>query len=140
MSCQRSGTIEADTATWSFAYDREFFGHPVIEVEAPEGSTLDVAYDDWQRSDGCVNLFGSNPYTNTADRFFLRGGRQKIEVLNPRGGIHIQVTLRSSETGESSKLQVHDIYVRRKTLINEAEVQGVLSRENQTLTMLGRLL
>lgn len=111
-------SVTARAAIWTFDFRDEYYGHPVIEVEAPPGSILDVAYDDWKRADGCVNLYGSNPFTDAADRFILRGGRQRIEVLNPRGGIYLQLILRAPAESSQVPLRVHDVMVRRRTLLN----------------------
>jgi hypothetical protein len=112
-----SPTVPA--AIWSFDFDDEYYGQPVIEVEAPAGSVLDVAYDDWKRADGCVNLYHSNPFTDAADRFILCGGRQRIEVLNPRGGIYLQIVLRTPADSPPAGLMVHDVAIRRRTLLNQ---------------------
>lgn len=109
--------IESTTAFWSFDFADEFYGHPVIEVDAPPGAILDVAYDDWKRADGCVNLYHSNPFTEAADRFILRGGRQRIEVLNPRGGMYMQLVLRAPLGTEQPRLTVHQVSVRRRTTL-----------------------
>jgi hypothetical protein len=113
----------AEEATWALAFEREYYGHPVIEVEAPPGSVLDVGYDDWLREDGCVNLYGANPFTDAADRYILRGGRQTVEVLNPRGGIYLQITLRAPG-GAVAALKLHEVRVRRRTTLNEADLAG----------------
>jgi alpha-L-rhamnosidase len=105
-------------AIWSFDFGDEYYGQPVIEVEAPAGSVLDIAYDDWKRADGCVNLYNSNPFTDAADRFILHGGRQRIEVLNPRGGIYLQIVLRAPANSAPTALTVHDVAIRRRTLLN----------------------
>ena len=56
-------TQAAHTAIWAFDFGDEYYGQPYLDVEAPVGTTLDVAYDDWSRADGCVNLYNSNPFT-----------------------------------------------------------------------------
>jgi len=111
-------TSTARAALWSFDFGDEFYGQTVVEVEAPEGSVLDVAYDDWKRADGCVNLYHSNPFTDAADRFILQGGRQRIEVLNPRGGIFLQLVLRAPAGSPPVPLTLHDLSVRRRTTLN----------------------
>lgn len=118
MQFSRVSTITAAAALWNFDFGDEYYGQPVIEVEAPAGSILDVAYDDWRRADGCVNLYHSNPFTDAADRFILSGGRQRIDVLNPRGGIFLQLVLRAPG-GAPAKLTVHDVALRRRTTLNE---------------------
>lgn len=113
----------AREATWTVQFEREYYGHPVIEVDAPAGTTLDIGYDDWLRKDGCVNLYGANPFTDAADRFILRGGPQVIEVLNPRGGIYLQVTLRAPDATEAD-LELRSIEVLRRTTLNEEDLIG----------------
>ena len=115
---EKSATHTAPAAIWGFDFGDEYYGQPVIEVEAPAGSVLDIAYDDWKRADGCVNLYHSNPFTDAADRFILRGGRQRIEVLNPRGGIYLQIVLRAPANSARTALTVHDVAIRRRTLLN----------------------
>lgn len=112
-------THVARSAVWCFDFADEYYGQTVIEVEAPAGSILDVAYDDWKRADGCVNLYHSNPFTEAADRFILRGGRQRIEVLNPRGGIFLQLILRVPAGADAAPLTVHDIAVLRRTHLTQ---------------------
>ncbi|MEI8340934.1 MAG: hypothetical protein WCH43_05270 [Verrucomicrobiota bacterium] len=114
-------THSATSAVWAFDFGDEYYGHPVLEVEAPAGSLLDVAYDDWKRADGCVNLYQSNPFTDAADRFILKGGRQRIEVLNPRGGIFLQIVLRVPEGSPPVPLTVYDVGIRRRTTLNNCE-------------------
>lgn len=113
-------SLSGEFVSWCLNFGDEFYGHPVIEVEAPAGTVLDIAYDDWQRRDGAANLYSSNPFTDAADRFYLRGGPQRIEVCNPRGGIFIQVTMRSP--GGTAEFQLLDLKVRsRRTLQQPAE-------------------
>jgi alpha-L-rhamnosidase len=114
--------IQAATAIWSFDFKDEYYGHPVIEVEAPAGSTLDIAYDDWKRADGCVNLYNSNPFTDAADRFILKGGRQIIEVLNPRGGIYLQCVLRAPKGSPQATLILHGVTVRSRQILKKSSV------------------
>ena len=42
-------TQTAHAAMWTFDFADEYYGQAVLEVEAPAGSVLDVAYDDWKR-------------------------------------------------------------------------------------------
>lgn len=112
--------IKSKSASWCFHFGDEYYGHPVLDVDAPEGTILDIAYDDWQREDGATNLYSSNPFTDAADRFILRGGRQRIEVCNPRGGIFLQVTLRAPDG--KADLTLYDVVVRsRRTLAGETD-------------------
>ncbi|MCX6971782.1 MAG: hypothetical protein NTV93_16735 [Verrucomicrobia bacterium] len=103
-------TIHGSTATWCFLFAGEFLGHIVMDVEAPEGCILDVGVDDWQHEGGGLALYRSNPFTDSADRFLLKGGRQRVEVFHPRGGKMIQITLRAPEG--VADLVLHDLFVR----------------------------
>lgn len=123
-------SVRARQACWNFRFEKEYYGHPVIELEAPEGAILDVAYDDWLREDGCVNLYGANPFTDSADRFILMGGRQRIEVLNPRGGIFLQVTIRVPSGGKVSELKLHALEVPQRTTIES--IQGCFESGDST--------
>jgi len=87
--------IVAEGATWCVRFDGEFLGHPVIDVEAPAGAILDVACDDWQSPEGTISLYQSNPFTDSVERFILKGGRQRVEVFAVRGGKFLQITLRA---------------------------------------------
>ncbi len=122
-------SFTAAGATWVFCFPQGFHGHPVIEVEGPPGALLDLAYDDWSRDDGCVNLYGSNPFTDAADRFVLSGGRQRVEVFHARGGIFLQVTLRAPTGMDAAPLSVLSVSVRRRTLLAEATMTGGLQTD-----------
>lgn len=112
-----AGTIEDRAATWCFSFAGEFVGHIIADVEGPAGAILDVACDDWQREDGGVALYHSNPFTDAADRYVLRGGRQVIEGFHVRGGKLIQLTLRVSDGAPPARLSLRDLWVRsRQTL------------------------
>ncbi|MGF1451281.1 MAG: hypothetical protein ACFB21_04290 [Opitutales bacterium] len=124
------GRQHAAAASWTLDFADEYYGQAVIDVEAPPGTVLDVAYDDWLSPDrGMVNLYSSNPFTDATDRFILRGGRQQIEVGNPRGGIYLQITLRNPDPDAEVELCLHDVFIRsRRTL--SAERAGFESGES----------
>jgi len=86
-------TQESTTRTWVYEFDEEFNGHIVVEVDAPAGAVLDVAVDDWLRDDGLVDLFNTNPFAGTVDRYILKGGSQRIVGFHVRGGHYLQLTL-----------------------------------------------
>ena len=102
--------IVAESATWCFSFAGEFLGHVALDVEVPEGAVVDVAIDDWQAPHGGAALYRSNPYTDSADRFILRGGRQRVELFHRRGGKFLQITLRAPNG--VAPLLVHDVFVR----------------------------
>lgn len=110
---------EDHIATWCFSFEGEFMGHVALDVEAPPGAALDIAYDDWLRADGCAATYRAHPFTDTADRFILRGGRQQIECFQTRGGKLIQITLRAPESARPGKLALHDIWVRARQTMGE---------------------
>ncbi len=74
----------------------EFLGHAFFEVEAPAGTILDVGYEERLRSDGFPDHYRCNPFVNSADRFILHGGRQRIEGFHERGGRYLQATFRDA--------------------------------------------
>ncbi len=108
-----------------FDFADQVYGQGSLDLEAPAGTLLDIAYDDWSRADGCVKLYGSNPFTDAADRFVLKGGRQQIEVCNPRGGIFLQLTFRLPPGNEDTPVFLHDFFVRSRRLLN---ADGVMFR------------
>ncbi|MCH2156859.1 MAG: hypothetical protein MK080_12790, partial [Opitutales bacterium] len=70
--------------------------------------------------DGGVHLYNSNPMVHSVDRFVLRGGRQTITLGNPRGGIFVELVIRTTEVAD---LSVHSIrMLSRQVLLNEARV------------------
>lgn len=95
LSLPREGESFADPAghLWVFRFPEEYVGHIVVEVEGSPGSLVDVAYDEWLREDGLVDLYRTNPFVNTVERFILRGGRQTLRTLNVRGGRFLQVAM-----------------------------------------------
>ncbi len=108
-------TFVAEAATWCFTFPAEFLGHIVLEVDAPAGSILDVACDDWMNDAGAAALYKSNPFIDSADRFILQGGSQQVELFHPRGGKLVQVTLRAP-AGEAVPLTLNDIWVRSRQI------------------------
>ncbi|MFA6286175.1 MAG: hypothetical protein WC661_02225 [Opitutaceae bacterium] len=116
-----TSTIESAEATWCFSFAGELLGHIVLDVEAPAGAILDVACDDWQSPHGGVALYRSNPFTDAADRFILRGGRQRVELFHPRGGKLIQVVLRAPHG--AAPLSLHDVFVRSRQTLGADETR-----------------
>ncbi|MGJ3242750.1 MAG: hypothetical protein ACFE0O_07345 [Opitutales bacterium] len=110
------------TVMWCFDFEDQFYGQPELDVEAPAGTILDVAYDDWLREDGCVNLYGANPFTDAADRYFLRAGRQRIDGLNPRGGQYIQCVFRLPD--DSGACRIHDLAIRSRQVLKRVQSPG----------------
>ena len=94
-----------DGGEWAGVFDHggEYLGHVAVDLDAPAGTVVDVAYDERLRGDGCVALFATNPFTDTADRFVWPGGRATVETFLPRGGRYAQVTVRLRE-GETATL------------------------------------
>ncbi|GAB4167666.1 MAG: family 78 glycoside hydrolase catalytic domain [Terrimicrobiaceae bacterium] len=101
--------VNARAATWCFSFDGEFLGYIRVEVEGPPGTVVDIGYDDWQSPTGGLALYRSNPFTDAADRFILRGGRQTIEGFHPRGGKLVQITMRAPGE-EAAPLGLHDLH------------------------------
>jgi hypothetical protein len=116
-----AGRIRGTAGTWCFLFGGEFLGHIVMDVEAPEGCILDVGVDDWQHEEGGLALYRSNPFTDSADRFILKGGRQRIELFHPRGGKMVQVTIRVPAGGAEAELVLHNLFVRSRQSLGADE-------------------
>ena len=110
---ERARAFTASEAVWCFSFAGEFMGYVEAEVEAPAGAILDISCDDWQSRSGTVALYQSNPFTDSTDRFILRGGKQRVQLFHPRGGKYLQLTLRTPD-GRPQKLCVHDLEVRAR--------------------------
>ncbi len=97
-----------DAHAWAVLLDfaGAYLGRVVLDVEAPAGTVVDVAYDEAKRPDGMLRLYHSNPFVDTADRFILRGGRQRIETFHVRGGRYVQLAFRRP-TGEAGPVRLH---------------------------------
>lgn len=92
-------------------FEREYLGHFEIDIDAPAGTVLDLAYGEHLREDGALALFESNPFTHTADRYVCAGGRQVIEGFHPRGGRFAQLTIRPTSANEQA-IQLHRVRLR----------------------------
>ncbi len=75
-------------------FGTEYLGHLMVDIEAPHGTVVDLAYDERLRRDGSVDLFACNPFIESADRFICSGGQEVIETFHPRGGRYAQITIR----------------------------------------------
>ncbi len=95
----------SDTAPTQGAYiimdfGREICGNVMLDIEAPAGTILDIGYDEGVH-DGRLDTLRVNvggPFYRFADRYILRGGRQRIENrMHDRGFRVIQLTFRRFE-------------------------------------------
>lgn len=96
----------------------EYLGHLSVEVEAPAGTVIDIGYDERLNPNQTLGFYRTNPFTNTADRFITRGGRETIECFHERGGRYVQLAFRQA----SGPVTVHRLGVRLSTL--PAPVEG----------------
>lgn len=87
------------SSCWTCVFDfgTEFLGHVIVELECPDGTVLDIGYDERLRSDGALDWFASNPFVESADRFVLPAGHHRIETFHPRGGRYLQLALRTPD-------------------------------------------
>ncbi|MCX7869365.1 MAG: family 78 glycoside hydrolase catalytic domain, partial [Terrimicrobiaceae bacterium] len=92
-----------------FDFGGEYLGHAFLDVEAPAGAVLDLGYDERLTPRGDIDFFKTNPFTNTADRFILPGGRVRFEAFHERGGRFLQATVRGGPA------KIHRVGVRRTT-------------------------
>ncbi len=101
VAAEKPSRLPLDSTTAAaiaFDFGTEYLGHVRLDVDAPAGTVIDVAYDERRRGDGALNLFGTNPFVQSADRFVSAGGRATFETFHPRGGRYLQVTLRGPGT------------------------------------------
>ncbi len=108
-----NGTVLPQGQVWSLAFPEEFVGHVTLDIEGPAGTVVDLAYDEWLREDGLVDLYRTNPFVNTAERFILRGGRQTVRTLNVRGGRFLQVVVSPAAGAATipSEALLHEVWV-----------------------------
>lgn len=105
LSQQGGGSIVVDLG-------QEYLGHICCVIEASEGTILDMAYDERLRQDSALGLYVYNPFVNTADRYYLKEGKQSIEGFHERGGRYLQLTIRNA----TGKVVLHRVDVRLKTV------------------------
>ncbi|MFQ3670825.1 MAG: family 78 glycoside hydrolase catalytic domain, partial [Verrucomicrobiia bacterium] len=107
------GEAAAGGHLWVFDFSEEFVGHVALDVEGPAGMVVDLAYDEWLRPDGLVDLYRTNPFVNTAERFILRGGRQTVRTLNVRGGRFLQVAVTPPDGAArmEGRARLHGVWV-----------------------------
>jgi alpha-L-rhamnosidase len=101
-----------------FDFGREFGGHAMLDVDAPAGTVLDVAYEERRREDGLVAIYATNWHVDNADRFIAAGGRQRIEGFRSRGGRYLQISVRNA----SGPVVLHGVQVRNT--LYPAPVEG----------------
>ena len=91
--------IERGAGGWMALFDfgTEFLGRLTLDLDAPAGTVVDLAYDERLRDDGCLGLFATNPFIETSDRFVWPGGRASVETFLPRGGRFVQLVVRANE-------------------------------------------
>ena len=76
-------------------FGREYLGHAFVEVDAPASTVMDIGYEERLTADGMPGYYRCNPFVNSADRFVLQGGPQRIEAFHERGGRYLQITFRN---------------------------------------------
>lgn len=105
---------------WTILYDfgGEFLGHVYVEFEAPAGTILDIACDEYMREDGMVGLY-SHIFVNSVDRFVARGGRQRAELFHVRGGRYVQLIVRRAALDGDGEFCLHELGVRRAQVPHE---------------------
>lgn len=74
----------------------EYLGHAFVDIEAPPGTVLDIGHDERLSSQQTPDYYRCNPFVNSADRFTLHGGRQRVETYHERGGRYLQLTVRDA--------------------------------------------
>lgn len=98
----------ASNYAWVFGFAHEYVGHVELDIEASAGTVVDVGYDEWRRDDGMIDIYRTNPFVHTVDRYILREGRQRVLGFYPRGGRYVQVTVRAAA---AAKAVLHGIRI-----------------------------
>ncbi|HYF50888.1 MAG TPA: family 78 glycoside hydrolase catalytic domain, partial [Planctomycetota bacterium] len=92
----RDIALPAGDSMLVFDFGGEFLGHAQLEVDAPEGTVIDVANGESPRENGTLDIFKTHWAVNSADRFVLRGGTEQIEAFHARGGRYLQISVRNA--------------------------------------------
>jgi len=92
-----------------FDFGGEFLGHVCLDIEAPAGTVVDICNEERVRADGLLDIYRTHWWIGSADRFVLRGGRERIEGFHPRGGRYLQVCAR----GANGPVTLHTVSVRQ---------------------------
>ncbi len=102
-------------ATAVFDLGGEYLGHAVVELAAPAGTIVDIAYSERLREDGMLALFQTHWMVSEAERFIAAGSRsgspERFEGYHARGGRYLQVTVR----GATSAVTLARVAVRDTT-------------------------
>ncbi len=112
------GEVADSGQLWTFEFAAEFVGHVWIDVEGAPGQVLDIGYDEWQQPDGRIDLYRTNPFVHTVERSLLKGGRQQIIGLNPRGGRFVQVVIHPMG---GAKARLHGIALQETRMLTVGE-------------------
>ncbi len=104
-----SGTVRSAEPTGGayliYDFEQEFYGSPVLEIDAPEGGVLDIVYGE-TLEDGRLQAFypfECKPRARTAadgttyvDRTILRAGHNTVDIrLQERGGRIVELLFRN---------------------------------------------
>ena len=109
------GTGDTGRRAEVFDFGGEYLGHLVVDWTAPAGTILDLAYDERRRADGLLELFATNPFVDSVDRYVSGGGRQTTEGFHVRGGRYVQATLRLPAGCADEEATIHGVGVRPAT-------------------------
>lgn len=112
-------------------------GRPEIRLSAPPGTIVQVAYAESltggrvsPRIAACV---GGDPLTCNLDHFVLRGGRQTLKPLHPKGGRFLELHI----IGTADGIEVPKVVFEERTFYGE-RVEGSFSCKDERLAMIWR--
>ncbi len=94
------------SASYFYEFVTEVIGRPVIEVTAPAGTVIDLLYT--ERYEDSKPLHGVQNQ-RLGDRYICREGRQKWQVLQPRGMRYMEIVVR----GECDKTELNRVAISR---------------------------
>ncbi|MGF1483226.1 MAG: family 78 glycoside hydrolase catalytic domain [Opitutales bacterium] len=100
------------SGTLTFDLGREFLGRVVLDIEAPAGTTVDIAQEERLSPANALRLYSQHWGVSSADRFIHPGGRFVYEGLLERGGRYLQITVRNA----TDTVMVHAARIRSSSL------------------------
>ncbi len=94
------------SAAYFFEFATEVIGRPIVEITAPAGTVIDLLYTE-QMANG-KPLHGVQNQ-RLGDRYICREGRQKWQILQPRGMRYMELVIR----GECDKVEINRVAISR---------------------------
>ena len=102
-----ASVVGRDTLVLLYDFGTEVLGRPILDLTAGEGTVVDLAYSE-QLVDGMAGgLRGHN--VRMAERYVMRGGRQRLQTFHPRGMRYLEVLVQ----GRLDGFELHGVALSR---------------------------